>query len=76
MGRWSLEARKKQSQLIHQWKPWKQSTGAKTEQGKAINKMNAYKHGGRCAVVRNTGQMITNWTRFLININESFSDHG
>ena len=29
-------------------KPWEQSTGAKTAEGKAVTKMNAYKHGGRC----------------------------
>ncbi len=31
--------------MIHKWQPWKQSTGARTEEGKSINKMNALKHG-------------------------------
>ncbi len=52
MARWNKVARQKQSQLIRQWKPWQKSTGAKTEEGKTTSKMNAYKHGGRCADVR------------------------
>jgi BMFP domain-containing protein YqiC len=35
------------SQMIHQWKPWLKSTGAKTEEGKAVSSMNAYKGGVR-----------------------------
>ena len=35
MPRWTDEARAKQAALIHSWKPWEQSTGAKTEEGKA-----------------------------------------
>lgn len=38
---WTDERRAKQSAMIHQWKPWEQSTGAKTKQGKDISKMNA-----------------------------------
>lgn len=38
---WTDERRKRQAELIHSWKPWKHSTGAKTKQGKAISKMNA-----------------------------------
>lgn len=43
MRRWTLEERQRQAQLIKQWKPWEQSTGAKTEEGKAISAHNAYK---------------------------------
>ena len=46
MRQWTKEERLKQSQLIKQWKPWKQSTGARTVNGKEVSKMNAYKHGG------------------------------
>ncbi len=42
---WTLERRRKQSELIHKWQPWKESTGARTEQGKGVSKMNALKHG-------------------------------
>jgi hypothetical protein len=48
MGRkWTPEQRAKQAALIQQWQPWKASTGAKTEQGKAVSSMNAYKGGQR-----------------------------
>lgn len=46
MRQWTEEERLRQSQLIRNWRPWGQSTGAKTEAGKAVSKMNAYKHGG------------------------------
>lgn len=42
---WTEERRKKQSEAIKSWKPWKQSTGAKTKAGKDVSKMNAFKHG-------------------------------
>lgn len=38
---WTDERRKRQSESIHNWKPWTQSTGAKTKEGKNISKMNA-----------------------------------
>lgn len=45
MRHWTPEERLKQAELIRNWKPWKQSTGAKTQSGKAISSQNAYKHG-------------------------------
>jgi hypothetical protein len=44
---WTPERRKRQSETIKRWKPWEQSTGAKTNQGKEKSKMNALKHGAR-----------------------------
>jgi hypothetical protein len=38
---WTDERRAKQSAMIHSWKPWTQSTGARTQQGKDNSKMNA-----------------------------------
>lgn len=38
---WTDERKAKQSAMIHQWQPWQYSTGAKTEQGKEVSKMNA-----------------------------------
>jgi hypothetical protein len=49
MRQWTSEERLRQSQLIRNWQPWEKSTGAKTAAGKAVSKMNAYKHGGRSA---------------------------
>lgn len=33
--------------MIQSWKPWEMSTGPKTDAGKDISKMNAFKHGAR-----------------------------
>ena len=41
------EHRQMRSQMIHQWKPWLKSSGAKTEEGKTVSSMNAYKGGLR-----------------------------
>ena len=43
----TAEHRQIRSQMIHQWKPWLKSTGAKTEEGKRKSAMNAYKGGLR-----------------------------
>ena len=48
---WSPERRKKQSEAIRRWKPWNQSTGAKTLEGKAVVSRNAWK-GGHGATIR------------------------
>ena len=45
MRHWTPEERLKQAALIRNWQPWKQSTGAKTPEGKARSSQNAYKHG-------------------------------
>ena len=34
-------------------KPWSKSTGPKSENGKAISRLNAFKHGERSQVVMN-----------------------
>ena len=38
---WTWERRAKQAELIRQWKPWKQSTGPKSTEGKARIATNA-----------------------------------
>ena len=43
----TAEHRAMRSEMIHQWKPWRKSTGAKTEEGKRKSAMNAYKGGLR-----------------------------
>ena len=47
MPRWTNESRAKQAALIRTWKPWEQSTGAKTEAGKRIVAMNSQGFHGR-----------------------------
>lgn len=44
---WTPERRARQSALIQNWKPWDNSTGAKTAEGKAVSSKNAYKGGWR-----------------------------
>lgn len=44
---WTPERRKRQAAAIHRWQPWKQSTGARTDAGKAISARNAFKGGVR-----------------------------
>jgi hypothetical protein len=43
MRQWTAEERQRQAQLIHKWKPWERSTGARTPEGKAKVSQNAYK---------------------------------
>lgn len=44
---WTLERRQRQAELIRQWQPWKQSTGPKSAEGKAVASRNGYKGGQR-----------------------------
>lgn len=43
MRNWTPEQRQRQRELIHRWKPWEKSTGAKTQEGKAKSAKNASK---------------------------------
>ena len=40
---WSTERRRKQAEMIRQWKPWEKSTGPRTAEGKARASRNACK---------------------------------
>ena len=44
---WTPERRAKQAEAIRRWKPWEQSTGATTPEGKRISSQNAFKGGVR-----------------------------
>ena len=68
---WTLERRSRQSQLIQNWKPW-MSAGVKSEAGKAISKMNAFKHSGRSAEIREAYKLITEHKRMLRNLLNDF----
>lgn len=48
---WTLERRAKQASLIRNWKPWAQSTGPRTAEGKAVASRNGFK-GGHRAMLR------------------------
>ena len=48
MGKgWTPERRARQAALIRTWKPWEQSTGPRTDEGKARTARNGYKGGMR-----------------------------
>ena len=44
---WTAERRQRQAEMIRNWQPWQNSTGAKTAVGKAISSGNAFKGGLR-----------------------------
>ena len=44
---WTPERRARQAALIRTWRPWKGSTGPKSEAGKAVVAGNAWKGGTR-----------------------------
>ncbi len=66
--RWTPEARAKQAAMIHNWQPWQQSTGAKTEQGKITSSMNACK-GYKRAIYRNERRIMSHGLRALRALN-------
>lgn len=47
---WTPERQARQSTLIRNWKPWDQSTGPRTAEGKARTALNGFKgrHRERC----------------------------
>lgn len=42
---WTPERRARAAEAIRRWKPWEQSTGPRTDAGKARAKMNGYRGG-------------------------------
>lgn len=56
-GGWTPERRAKQAERIRQWRPWEQSTGPKTAEGKSRASRNADK-GGTRVVLRTMSRML------------------
>lgn len=54
---WTSERRARQAQAIHRWKPWEQSTGPRTAEGKQRAARNAYK-GGQRATLRTLARLL------------------
>lgn len=46
---WTQERRERQALLIRGWRPWTQSTGPRSAEGKTRASQNSFKHGGRTA---------------------------
>lgn len=44
---WTPERRARQAELIRQWRPWEQSTGPRSAEGKAAASRNAWTGGMR-----------------------------
>ena len=42
---WTPERSKQQSRAIRRWKPWQQSTGPKSPEGRAVVTRNAWRRG-------------------------------
>ena len=62
---WTPERRARQAELIRKWRPWKKSTGPKTEAGKAAVSQNAYK-GGTWRMLRQLSRALRDQNRRLI----------
>ena len=70
---WTLERRSKHAEAIKRWKPWAQSTGPVTPEGKQQVSRNAWKGGHRArmreltkmvnAEVRRARDLVTDCTR-------------
>ena len=41
---WTEEQRKRQAEKIHEWQPWTNSTGPRSQNGKVICSRNAFKN--------------------------------
>ena len=54
---WTLERRQRQAELIRQWKPWVQSTGPKSPEGRERVSRNAWT-GGHRAQLRELSKMV------------------
>ena len=72
---WTLERRKKQSELIKSWSPWKKATGPKTFEGKNKSKMNALKHGCRSEVFRKLDAYMAAQNRIKREIRSEIGSH-
>mgnify|MGYP006258063801 FL=1 len=77
MPRWTKSTRKRQSQLIKQWKPWNHSTGPRTEEGKEISSQNARKYPEEIQAILNYAkQTNTNLKKLNKELIEKFQEYG
>ncbi len=54
---WTPERRRRQSELIRRWQPWRKSTGPTTQEGKKRVGRNAYK-GGTRSMLRSLARLL------------------
>ncbi len=71
---WTEERRKKQSELIRTWKPWKKSTGPRSQEGKAKVARNAYK-GGYRSKLRSLARAMRDQRNTLNDLKETVAEN-
>ena len=64
---WTPERRAKQRDAIYRWSPWMQSTGPKTDDGKAAVARNAWKHGQCSAPALRDAAAVRNALKLFAN---------
>ncbi len=69
MRHWTAEERRKQSELIRNWQPWKAAT-PKTDKAKAASRRNAFKHGNYSAEIKAMRAMIAECRKLLKSLGE------
>ncbi len=62
---WTPEKRAAAAEKTHQNRPWENSTGPRTEEGKSIVKNNALKHGGRSAAYKELMDVLKEQKKWL-----------
>lgn len=67
---WTPERRARQAALIWTWRPWEQSTGPRTADGKASASRNAYK-GGHWMMLRELSRMVNEEIRAARDLMEA-----
>lgn len=65
---WTPERRRRQAELIQNWRPWEHSTGPQSEEGKEISKDNARKHGGYSAEIKALRSLLREQDDYLRDI--------
>jgi len=70
MNGWTLERRKRQAEMIRQWRPWEKSTGPRTESGKQASARRGY-NGGFREMLREVGRALREQRREMKNIKMS-----
>jgi len=61
---WTPERRARQAEAIRRWKPWEQSTGPRTAEGKARSQRNGSRPGVR-ALLREVSRELRRQRNFL-----------
>lgn len=61
---WTSERRAKQAETIRRWRPWEQSTGPRTPEGKARSQRNGSQRGTQ-SLLREVSRLLCEQRKFL-----------